>query len=213
MAWPQASKIEFIDGSHSIGHDMIYSTCRRADRQEGDWNPAWYIRGEKIIIDTEADEGYVENGALAFLWRADPADSRWLGFPPSDKRRSGLPPPTSARHRRRLRGRAAPRLQYRAQPRCHRHAHRSTASAAWILFGQFRYLEDTYAGNLQANYLPGDNLRDNLDRWHYVFQHAQDLPSVPERTASSSSTCISERVSDDNVPAWISTTSTAATRC
>jgi LPS-assembly protein len=38
------------------------------------------------------------------------------------------------------------------------------------LAGEFRYLEPTYRGELRANYLPGDKLRDR-DRWSYGYQH------------------------------------------
>jgi len=38
------------------------------------------------------------------------------------------------------------------------------------LAGEFRYLEPTYRGELRANYLPNDKLR-NRDRWSYGLQH------------------------------------------
>ena len=44
------------------------------------------------------------------------------------------------------------------------------------LAGEFRYLEPTYRGQVRANVLPGDKLRDR-DRWSYSLQHA--APSTP----------------------------------
>ena len=194
----RAGKIEFIDGSHSIGHDMIYSTCRRADRQQGDWNPAWYIRGEKIIIDTEADEGYVENGALVFYGVPILPIPGGLGFPLSDKRRSGLLPPTFSLGTEDGFEVAVPYYFNIAPNRDATVMPTLYSNRGVDLYGQFRYLEDTYAGSLQGNFLPGDNLRDNQNRWHYIFQHAQTFPSVPERYGQFKLDMHLERVSDDN---------------
>ena len=88
-----ASRADFIGQNYSVVYDAMYSTCYPDPEKPDAWNPDWFVRGKKIILDTEQDEGHVEDGALVFAGvPIFPVPG--FSFPLSDKRRSGLLPPT-----------------------------------------------------------------------------------------------------------------------
>lgn len=170
-----ASKVDFLDRDHSVISDGIYSTCKPEPGQtDANWKPDWYIRGKKIILDTEQDQGYVEDGALVFGGvPVIPVPS--FAFPLSDKRRSGFLPPAMSFS-------SASGAQY-SQPYYFNIAPNRDATVATNisskrgldLYGQFRYLEDNYRGQLDLNVMPRDRLT-STKRWNYHLDHTQSWP-------------------------------------
>lgn len=190
-----ASRIEFLDDQHSVAHNGIYTTCRADTRKPGESNPAWYVRGKRLLIDTEQDEGYVEDGALVFYGVPIVPLPGGVGFPLSEKRRSGLLPPTVSYS-------STSGLEY-AQPYYVDIAPNRDATLTPTiigkrgidLYGQFRYLENSYSGQIDANYMPSDKLRD-MERWRYQLAHTQAIPTTNWGTFGLNLDM--RRVSDDN---------------
>ncbi|WP_374491838.1 LPS-assembly protein LptD [Brachymonas sp.] len=192
-----ASQVDFIDDTHSLAHDAIYTTCRTDDARAGKSNPAWYFRGDKILIDTERDEGYVQHGALVFKGVPILPIPGGLGFPLSDKRRSGLLAPSMSygsndglTYSQPYYFDIAPNRDATVTPTIY-------SSRGVNLYGQFRYLEPHYSGNIEVNDMPHDNLRD-IKRWSYRLNHTQTIPTGTSLGGDLGLTLNLHRVSDDN---------------
>ncbi|MDO5653995.1 MAG: LPS assembly protein LptD, partial [Brachymonas sp.] len=172
----KASRVDFLGPSHSLVHEGMYSTCQPDPSKPDEWNPDWYIRGERVTLDKERDEGYVENGALVFGGVPIIPVPRF-GFPLSDKRRSGFLPPT-------FNFSSLSGVEY-SQPYYINIAPNRDATVATNisskrginLYGQFRYLEERYHGQIDANFMPRDSLTHSK-RWSYRLRHDQIWPTA-----------------------------------
>ena len=87
----QAQRVQFLDAQRSVVEQATYTTCQRDE--QASWQPAWVLRAERIHLDMEEDVGVAENATLEFQGVALPAIGR-ISFPLSDRRKSGLLPPT-----------------------------------------------------------------------------------------------------------------------
>ena len=86
-----ASRVDFINRSEAVAHDATFSTCAREPGQT--WSPDWVLQASRIDFDQENDVGFARNVVLRFKdvpILAAPA----MSFPLSDKRKTGLLPPT-----------------------------------------------------------------------------------------------------------------------
>ena len=59
----RAQRIDFLDSSHSVARRAEYTSCPR----EGDAEPAWLLRTDRVALDLEASEGVAEGAVLRFL--------------------------------------------------------------------------------------------------------------------------------------------------
>ena len=167
----QAERADFADDEHFSLRNATYTSCERGNEES--WKPAWQLSATRIDFNLETDVGVATGAALRFK-DVTIAGFPKLSFPLSDKRKSGLLPPTIALGS--LNG-----LEYR-QPYYFDIAPNrdATLSPAILskrgvdLAGEYRYLEPTYLGRLRANVLPGDKLRGG-NRWSYSLQHAGAL--------------------------------------
>jgi LPS-assembly protein len=163
----QAQRVDFLDENHLTAQRASYTTCERDD--EASWEPAWVLRANSFEFDLQSEVGVAHGAVVRFK------DVPILGFPKfsfplSDKRKSGLLPPSISMG-------STDGFEFR-QPYYFDIAPNrdATFSPAIMtkrgidLAGEFRYLEPTYQGQLRANYLPSDKLR-NRDRWSYGYQH------------------------------------------
>lgn len=166
-----AKKVEFVDRDTMVVEDGRYSTCERVPGSK--WMPDWFIRASSIELDTKEDVGTARGGVLEF--KGVPIlGAPYLTFPLSDKRKSGILPPSinidntsgveiSTPYYVNI----APNLDATVTP--------TVMSKRGVeLGGELRYLEPTYVGILKGAYLPSDRLRDK-DRWAYSVQHNQNL--------------------------------------
>ena len=164
----QAERIDFIDDRHFTAHRANYTTCERSD--EASWKPAWELTASRVDFDLDEEVGIATGAVLRFK------DVPFLGFPKfsfplSDKRKSGLLPPTLGlgsvngfEFRQPYYFDIAPNRDATISPAI-------LSKRGVDLAGEFRYLEPTYTGQLRANVLPGDKLRGR-NRWSYSLQHA-----------------------------------------
>ncbi|NMM09791.1 MAG: LPS-assembly protein LptD [Polaromonas sp.] len=169
----QAERVDFIDEKHLTALRASYTTCERDN--EASWEPAWVLRASKFQFDLENDVG-VATGAVVRFKNVPILGFPVVSFPLSDKRKSGLLPPTLGLG-------SVNGFEYR-QPYYFDIAPNrdATFSPAIMtkrgidLAGEFRYLEPAYQGTLRANLMPGDKLRDR-DRWSYSLQHTGAINS------------------------------------
>lgn len=163
----QAERVDFIDDKHLTAHRVSYTTCERGN--EASWEPAWVLRARKIEFDLDNDVG-IATGAVVRFKNVPILAFPVVSFPLSDKRKSGLLPPTL--NVSSVDGFSV-RQPYYFDIAPNRDATFSPAimSKRGIdLAGEFRYLEPGYKGQLRASVMPSDQLRDR-DRWSYNYQH------------------------------------------
>jgi LPS-assembly protein len=170
----QADRAEFIDESHTVIHNASYTTCRRKPGPE--WLPDWVLRATRISMDSDEDVGIAEGALLSFKGvplLPIPA----ISFPLSDKRKSGLLPPTIGVG-------ADSGLELTLPYYWNIAPNRDATLTPTImtrrgvdLGAEFRYLEPTYNGVARANYMPGDKLTDS-DRWGLSFLHTGVLDTA-----------------------------------
>ena len=172
-----ASRIDFINEKSLVARDATFTTCERTD--EKSWAPAWIITGTSFKFDQEAETGEAKGAVLRFKdvpILAFPT----MSFPLSDKRKSGLLPPTfnldtvsGAMVDQPYYFSIAPNRDATLTP--------TVMSKRGVnLGGEFRYLERDYRGVFRGNYMPNDKLR-GADRWSYsLVQTGLVKTGVPE---------------------------------
>jgi LPS-assembly protein len=190
-----ASRIDFIDSQRLTAHQATYTTCQRDD--EASWRPAWQMTAERVTFDFEEESGTATGPTLRFK---DVPLLYWPGtvsFPLSDKRKSGFLPPTLSIDT--VSGQSAT-VPYYLNIAPNRDA---TLSPTFMskrgvdLAGEFRYLEPNYKGELRANVLPGDDLR-NRNRWSYGLLHSGIVNSGVPAIGNLGLSLNLNRVSDDD---------------
>jgi LPS-assembly protein len=190
----EADRAEFLDASRSLVHNATYTTCRRLPGP--DWMPDWILRATSISMDTQADVGVAQGAMLSFKGvpiLPVPA----ISFPLSDRRKSGLLPPTLGVDNFNGVEVGVP-YYWNIAPNRDATLTPTLMTARGVDFGgEFRYLEPSHSGVLRGNYMPGDTLRGS-DRWGLAFTHtgsvASHLPEVGDVGVSLNL----NRVSDDD---------------
>jgi LPS-assembly protein len=166
-AYGEAERVDFLDDKRAIVRNGTYTTCQR--RPGPSWLPDWIIRASSIRIDNEEEVGHASGGVLSFFQVPILAVPE-LSFPLSDKRKSGVLPPTFGLDN--LNG-VELQLPYYWNIAPNRDATFFPAlmsKRGVDLGGEFRYLERDYEGKLRADYMPTDTLRDR-QRWGYSLIH------------------------------------------
>jgi len=167
QAYGEADRVDFIDQSRTIIRNASYTTCQR--RPGPSWMPDWILRAASIRLDEEEETGVATNAVLRFMdVPILPLPS--MSFPLADKRKSGVLPPTIGLDN--LNG-VEVTLPYYWNIAPNRDAtfYPTIMSKRGIdVGGEFRYVERGYNGQVRANYMPGDKLRQS-DRWGFSGRH------------------------------------------
>jgi len=192
-AYGEGDRIDFIDENRSIIRNATYTTCQR--KPGPSWMPDWIIRASSISIDQEEETGVADNGLLTF--KGVPVlPMPHLTFPTSDKRKSGVLPPTIGVDSKSGLEVTLP-YYWNIAPNRDATLYPTLMTRRGVdLGGEFRYMEPTYKGLVRADYLPNDRLRD-MDRWGFTAQHTQNGMNLPVLGSSSLNLNLN-RVSDDN---------------
>ena len=167
QAHGDATRVDFIDRYRAVVHNATYTTCERGNEES--WEPDWVLRAGTLRLDNEEEVGTAENAVLEFKG-ISVLPIPYITFPLSDKRKSGLLPPTIGLDSRDGVAYIQPYYWNIAPNRD------ATLRAALMtkrganLGGEFRYLEPTYSGQVSADVMPADRLRDRL-RWSFSGQH------------------------------------------
>ncbi len=186
----EGERIDFIDEKRSIIKNAVYSTCKRYPGPE--WLPDWMLKAASLSIDTEADVGQAQDATLTFKGVTLPLPS--ISFPLSNKRKSGWLAPTYATDNINGVEISAP-YYVNIAPNRDATLYPSVSSKRGLnLGGEFRYLEDNYNGQIRADVMPSDPLRDS-SRWGIAGQH---LMRYDTRLGSVGLNLNVNRVSDDN---------------
>lgn len=139
-----------LDGSQGQLHGSTYSTCAPDQR-------AWELSARRIDVDT--DEGWgVARGATIRIGRVPVLYVPWIKFPIDDQRHTGVLYPTistSGRngfdYRQPIYLNLAPNYDATLTPRF-------MSNRGFSLGSQFRYLTENGRGEIDANWMPSDDL-------------------------------------------------------
>ncbi|UUZ70128.1 LPS-assembly protein LptD [Polaromonas sp. P2-4] len=190
----QAERVDFIDDKHLTAHRASYTTCERDN--EASWDPAWVLTAKRFDFDFEQEVG-VATGAVVRFKNVPILAFPKISFPLSDKRKSGFLPPTVSMGSQNGFELRQPYYFDIAPNRDATFSPAIMAKRGVDLAGEFRYLEPTYRGELRANYLPGDRLR-NRDRWSYGYQHSGAINTGLDAIGSLALNLNLNRVSDND---------------
>ncbi len=193
-----ASRIDFLDKDRLEAFNGRYSTCPRTPGAA--WMPDWLVRASRIELDNEKEVGVAHGGVLEF--KGVPIlGFPYLSFPLTDKRKTGLLPPTINLDN--ISGLELTLPYYlNLAPNFDATLYPTLMSKRGVdLGGDFRYLRSDHSGWLRGAYMPSDQLR-NEDRWAYSIQHNQRLAAPlarwPALDAPVGLRLNLNRVSDDN---------------
>ena len=190
----EAQRVDFQDEKRAIIRNATYSTCRR---QPGpDWLPDWILRAASIRIDTEEDVGQASGAVVSFKGvpvLAVPS----ISFSLSGKRKSGFLPTSIGLDN--VNG-----LEVTAPYYWNIAANRDATLVPTVmtkrgvdLGAEFRYLEAGYAGQVRADLMPADRLRQR-SRWGLALNHQGGLETGIAALAGLAAKVSLNRVSDDN---------------
>ena len=173
QAHGEATRVDFIDNERSVIHNATYTTCQRSD--EASWQPAWVLRAKTIHLDREEEVGTASGAVLEF--KGVPIlPIPYISFPLSEKRKSGLLPPSIGIDN--VNGVEYDQPYYwNIAPNRDATFHAALMAKRGINAGaEFRYLEPQYKGVLRGDFMPSDSLRER-DRWSYGLQHSANIAS------------------------------------
>ena len=163
----QAERLQLLDRDRSTVFQGTYTTCQRQDG--ADWRPDWILRADRLELDREDDEGRAHGAVLEF--KGVPIlPMPTMSFPLGERRKSGWLPPTIGLDNKSGLNLSVPYYWNIAPNRD------ATLRAALMtkrganLGGEFRYLEPTYSGEISADVMPNDRLRDRM-RWGFSGKH------------------------------------------
>ena len=201
----QADRADFLDETHTVVRNATYTTCRR---QPGpDWMPDWILRATTITLDNDEDIGLAQGAVLSFKGvplLPVPA----ISFPLSDKRRSGVLPPTIGSNSVNGSEVVVPYYWNIAPNRDATITPTLMTLRGVDMGGEFRYLEPTYSGTVRANYMAADKLRES-DRWGLAYLHSGSVATGLPNGSNLGVAVNINRVSDDNY--WRDFTNSSAT--
>ncbi|MEJ8812092.1 LPS-assembly protein LptD [Variovorax ureilyticus] len=189
-----AERVDFIDSNVSIARMATYTTCRPEDYPG--WMPAWLLKARTITADTEENVGVATSAQITFMGISTPPFPS-LSFPLSNDRKSGVLPPVIGIDSVNGFEVTAP-YYWNIAPNRDATLYPTLMSKRGINLGtEFRYLEPTYSGEIRADYMPEDRLRDR-DRWGIWTHHEQRFDAKALGLDSLTGSLSINRVSDDD---------------
>ena len=189
-----AERIDFVDDKRLVARNATFTTCERGD--EKTWEPAWVLSGTSFKFDQESETG-VATGAVLRFKNVPILAFPTISFPLSDKRKSGLLPPTFNLDSTSGFEVSQP-YYFNIAPNRDATLTTTVMSKRGIDLGaEARYLERDYRGRLRANFLPGDALR-KINRWSYALQHAGSIDTGFSQVGNLGLNLNLNRVSDNN---------------
>ena len=189
----EADRVDFIDEKRAIIRNATFTTCKRGGPS---WMPDWIIRAASISIDNEEDVGQAENAVLSFKGvPLLPVPS--FTFPLSNKRKSGVLPPTFGIDNVNGIEVTTPYYWNIAPNRDATISPTLMSKRGLDVGAEFRYLEKDYKGELRGNFMPSDQLR-NASRWGYSLTHSGTVHTGLQAVGDLGMSLSLNRVSDDN---------------
>ncbi|MDE2418632.1 MAG: LPS-assembly protein LptD [Burkholderiales bacterium] len=201
----EADRVDFIDEDHAVIHNASYTTCKRLPGPG--WMPDWILRATTITLDNAAEEG-VADGAMLSFKGVPVLPVPAISFPLTDKRKSGLLPPTIGVDNVNGAEVVAPYYWNIAPNRDATITPTLMTLRGVDMGGEFRYLEPGYSGTVRANYMPTDKLR-GADRWGLAYLHNGTISTGVDAIGNVGLSVNLNRVSDDDY--WRDFTRSSAT--
>lgn len=157
-----ADRLEFQGKNHMRLTNATYSTCSASD-------PDWYARAADIRLDYDREVGEADDASVVF--KGVPLFySPWLSFSLNNKRKSGFLAPTIGSSTKAglefslpYYWDIAPNMDATITPR-------EMSKRGLQLNGEFRYLSQSYMGQMRAEWLPNDKLTQE-NRYGYSVIH------------------------------------------
>ena len=188
----RADRVDFKGENLSVAHNATYTTCKAPPG----FLPDWWVSAKQLTLDNADETGTATGGALYFKGVPLLA-SPYLSFPISDKRKSGLLPPTI--NLTNISGleltlpyywNLAPDLDATLYPTL-------MTKRGIDLAGEVRYLRPDANGQVSAAVMPNDTLT-GTHRWGTSAQHNQALNGSAVGLQGTGLRVNINRVSDDN---------------
>jgi LPS-assembly protein len=167
----KARLIEFIDDQRAAASDATYSSCTIED---ADGEPVWILKAGELRIDSETNEGIARDAVLRF-YGVPILASPVLSFPLSEERKSGFLPPSFGIDSRSGFQAAIPYYWNIAPNRDATFTMQESVRRGPSLEGEFRYLEPSFFGSVNAKVLPNDRAADR-SRYSFRAEHDGSLP-------------------------------------
>ena len=167
----KATLIEFIDDQRAAATDATYSSCTIED---ADGEPVWILKAGELRIDSETNEGIARDAVLRF-YGVPILASPVLSFPLSEERKSGFLPPSFGIDSRSGFQAAIPYYWNIAPNRDATFTMQESVRRGPSLDGEFRYLEPSFFGSVNAKVLPNDRAADR-SRYSFRAEHDGALP-------------------------------------
>lgn len=182
----KAERIDFIDSQRTVATKATYSSCPA----DGSGGPDWLLTSDRVKMDFNNNEGIAEGAVLRFLgvpilWAPQ------LSFPLTDERKSGWLPPSVAIDSRSGVHVEVPWYWNIAPNRDATFTPSASIRRGVGLGSEFRYLEETYRGELNLNLLPYDR-EAGRSRYSFAAKHEASWPDDTRLSIRM------ERVSDDD---------------
>ena len=190
-----AGRIDFLSDKVLVARNANYTTCERDN--EVTWEPAWVLSGTSFKFDQETETGEATGAVLRFKdvpILAFPT----ISFPLSDKRKSGLLPPTfnvdsvsGVMVNQPYYLNIAPNMDATFSPTL-------MSKRGLDLGSEFRYLDKDYTGRVRASYMLSDRLRSNNSRWSYATEHVGVIDTGTQAFGKMGLSLNLNRVSDND---------------
>ena len=189
-----ASELEFLGKDRIRARNARFSTCPRPAGEA--WRPDWLVRASRIDLDSAEDVGSAV-GAVVEFQGVPILAAPYLSFPLSDRRKSGLLPPSIGIDSQSGLELTVP-YYLNLAPNFDATLYPTVMSKRGIDLGaEFRYLQPTFSGTVRAAVTPDDRLRDD-DRWSYSLEHRQRLAALVGLRTPVNLDLGLNRVSDNN---------------
>ncbi len=167
----KARLIEFLDDQRVVASEATYSSCTIAD---GDGEPVWILKAGELRIDNETNEGVARDAVLRF-YGVPILASPVLSFPLSEERKSGFLPPSFGIDSRSGFQAAIPYYWNIAPNRDATFTMQESVRRGPSLDSEFRYLEPTFFGSVDAKIMPRDAVAER-SRYSLRADHEGALP-------------------------------------
>jgi LPS-assembly protein len=182
----RAERIDILGPGTSRVINGDYTSCRR----DGADKPDWILSARQLDLDTDAGVGVAEGAVLRFL-DVPILSLPTLSFPLSDQRKSGWLPPNLDFTTGSGAELAVPYYWNIAPNRDATISPAISTRRGFAVNGEFRYLEPNFAGRLNLDLLPYDQVYEDTRYW-LTFDHVGRIEDDLRYSA------LVERVSDDD---------------
>lgn len=164
-----ADRAEMVDDNHVRLTNALYSACNCGEPEDR----FWYIKSKNVNIYNDENEGIAEDGTL-YIKGVPVFWSPYLSFPVRREKKTGVLFPTVGYTSRSGFDVTVPYFINLAPNYDLTLFPRYLSKRGTMLGAEFRYLQPSYSGQFNINYMMRDN-ELGMKRWTYSWIHRQKL--------------------------------------